>query len=1726
MKTNKAKLDARLDEMKRAIPKLKKENQALAKEFCDMIYGGIRFTGNVETKLIKLLAKRKKQLHEVFEGDRAELIPFLFGHNKENQKLFEKLWNRLPVYAFQVGFNRRSFRTRKRTLLYLAKGVGLISSLFKAIETGCTLETYFDHGVKARSAAMRGKNIQESPEGEAWSQVDVFFVCQWIALALDENDSFVKERIKDIIYGDNSAGMLTHEIVRGILMSRNAEAHKMLGDLLLAAKLQEGLRQSILEACDECSVEGFEYMMNLILDNNLERFSSIVRAMGTWMGLNSNEMRPKAIRKALEISGRLVDDPQKADALLDGNDALELYVALWGIALREIDDVRKPLLTFVKSGQKYKRLAALHFMRQADDRAVDKDVVFELLENDDLEIWEKITWTVRSLLDHEMSCRHAESRLKIMVDQDKTEDDEEAEMFDDDDDGMIDPSLGRLDDGEVRRLFDRLYALAEATPKKETRFEPNVFQEEIRRISASQFVIAMLPAAIILGRQDGDVQKLAELLPKADSYVKGEMVQKTLTFENPTHRPILVDIFCDPHLGWYRSNVTEKFKSASLTSKEYETLEAALRFKDATLRVDLIKLLLQRTPEGLQESIQRLLVAKEEPKRLAGLDLIGQAEKLAKKDKRYADVVATCKEKALASASSAKKKGTKQSAAENILVQNISAKQTAEYSRDNGYGLCDPQGAASLPLPKKSKTILAELLAKGLPRFEKIFDGLSNLLHEHRDYEYTGYYYYGEERQDVILGSSTWFSPTRSIEERKALRNGNPDILPDDLPLAEVWIEFMSKNKITPKDFLLLHLLAEGSSSSYRESFKDYCTGKGEYKEFAEHYVPWFNTVCWPYKTLEKFRDRYHKIPHLSLVVGLLNVFLDAVPEEEKADLYLDLLSGIYYATPKHIFTQPCSISRGYRGEQYIHTAFNCWQVDFLPKILGACAALSDEVRFEERSRLLYAFYQATEFEHELAPGAKALQKQLEAGLIDETEFYRELLVRANRENLMSEATGGRHYRWKFGEQKKAEFPSIEKLLPKAFDRILEIELKRGDSETEVSKLARRIGHFEGIRYFASIVRAMDKTPFVRGYSYSDVESRSIVFCSLLKACEPEEGADSKLFKDIPEQRLLEAAMYAPQWIDLVQEYLGWKGLTSACWYFHAHINESMSETKESIIARYSPITAQRFKDGAFDIDWFNDAHATLGDKRFQMVYDAAKYITSGGNHRRAQIFADALRGKLKIDEIRKSVVEKRNKDNLLAYSLLPLKKGKAGEKEQLERYAFIQNFLKESKKFGQQRKESEGKVCEIALENLARAAGYEDVNRFIWAMETEKMKEYAKYFNSEKIEGFELSIIVDEFGKPRIRSLKEDGTELKDVPTKLKKHAYVAELKDAVKIFRDQFRSVRENFEKAMEHETEFTAEELGNLSQNPVIRPIIEKLVYRCGKTFGFFSEGQLIYVDAKDAKKKLKPGDRLIIAHPSHLFEAKVWKAFQKIVFEREIVQPFKQVFRELYLPNADEKKAKTSSNRYAGHQIQPNKTVALLKGRNWTIDPDFGFQKVFYKLDVVIRLYCYADWFTPSDIEPPTIEKIEFVDRKTFETIPLEKIPPVIFSEIMRDLDLVVSVAHVGGVDPEASLSTVEMRAAIMEETVKLLKLKNVTFKKSHAMIKGSLCEYTVHLGSGEVQMMAGGSLTILPVHSQRRGRLFLPFIDDDPKTAEIMSKTILLAEDEKIKDPTILAAIGR
>ena len=276
-------------------------------------------------------------------------------------------------------------------------------------------------------------------------------------------------------------------------------------------------------------------------------------------------------------------------------------------------------------------------------------------------------------------------------------------------------------------------------------------------------------------------------------------------------------------------------------------------------------------------------------------------------------------------------------------------------------------------------------------------------------------------------------------------------------------------------------------------------------------------------------------------------------------------------------------------------------------------------------------------------------------------------------------------------------------------------------------------------------------------------------------------------------------------------------------------------------------------------------------------------------------------------------------------------------------------------------------------------------------------------------------------------------------------------------------------------------------------------------------------------------LKPGEKLRIAHPLDLLPAAQWHEWQKDCFARERIQPFKQVFRELYPLTETEKQEGTQTRRYAGHQVQPRQALALLGQRGWVHHPEEGVRKTFHDAGLTVWIEFQQSFYTPAEIEGLTLESVHFSKRsdgKCGVALQLADIPPRLFSEAMRDLDLVVSVAHRGGVDPEASASTVEMRAALVEETCRLLKLANVRVKDRYALVEGKLGRYTVHLGSAVTRKMPGETLFIVPVHSQHRGRLFLPFADDDPRTAEVMSKVLLLARDTEIKDPNILDQIRR
>jgi len=720
--------------------------------------------------------------------------------------------------------------------------------------------------------------------------------------------------------------------------------------------------------------------------------------------------------------------------------------------------------------------------------------------------------------------------------------------------------------------------------------------------------------------------------------------------------------------------------------------------------------------------------------------------------------------------------------------------------------------------------------------------------------------------------------------------------------------------------------------------------------------------------------------------------------------------------------------------------------------------------------------------------------------------------------------------RWR-RHQHEERNPGAVALADRVRQRVLAIEVHRGDLPTAASALALRLRSVEGVSTTAAVLGSLGAAALQRGWS-ADGISRQAVFSHLLRVSRPAEAdrADDLVAAardaGVRDRRLLELAVYAPQWAALVEQALGWPGLEDGVWWFHAHTKDDRwsvdADVRESWAARSAertPLGADDLVAGGVDVAWFLRSHAELGEARWKQLHAAAKFASGGGGHRRAQLFAEAMLGLADEGALEGRIRTKRHQDSVRALGLLPLPAAEPDRAEaSMRRYGTLREFERGAAKFGSMRQASERGAVRIGIENLARTAGSPDPQQFAWAMEAAEAGALADGPITVAEDDVAVTLSISPDGLAEIGVVRGNKA-LKAVPASHRKRPAIAELVARRTALARQARRVRASLEASMVRQDRFRTEDLVALDRHPVVAPMLELLVFvdEAGRT-ARRRAGQLI--DAYGAE--LVPTGTLRIAHPVDLAGGGDWVRWQEQLYAEEARQPCKQVFRELYVVTAAERDGGPISHRYDGHQVQPRQALALLGSRGWLADRESGeVSRVFHDHGMVARLELLDGFGTPADVELPTISGIGFTERGSYLAQPLGSVAPVVLSEAMRDLDLVVSVAHAGAVDPEATASTVDVRAALVREAARTLRLDNVREVGSHVVIQGKLGEYSVHLGSGVVHRRPGGEVCIIPVDSQRRGRVFLPFADDDPKTAEVVAKVLLLARDHQIKDPSIL-----
>ncbi len=322
----------------------------------------------------------------------------------------------------------------------------------------------------------------------------------------------------------------------------------------------------------------------------------------------------------------------------------------------------------------------------------------------------------------------------------------------------------------------------------------------------------------------------------------------------------------------------------------------------------------------------------------------------------------------------------------------------------------------------------------------------------------------------------------------------------------------------------------------------------------------------------------------------------------------------------------------------------------------------------------------------------------------------------------------------------------------------------------------------------------------------------------------------------------------------------------------------------------------------------------------------------------------------------------------------------------------------------------------------------------------------------------------------------------------------------------------------------------------------------------------------VDAADRPLAPLPEEtRVCLWHPVRT-DGDTIAAWQAWLDRHEVRQPFKQAYREIYVLTDAERTTATYSNRFASHILRQHQFRALAQARGWTYRLQGGFD----------------DWSTPTLELPGWRLAVEFLvegietddampnagvypfvatDQVRFrryegrqdwydrhgEVVPLAEIPPLVFTEVMRDVDLFVGVASVG-TDPTwhdrgpqrireywdrfafgELTSSAQTRRVVLERLVPRLAIASRCELEDRCLVvRGDLRTYRIHLGSGNILMEPNNQyLCIVPkAEGNDAGPdLFLPF-EGDALLTTILSKALLLADDRAITDPTITRQISR
>lgn len=422
----------------------------------------------------------------------------------------------------------------------------------------------------------------------------------------------------------------------------------------------------------------------------------------------------------------------------------------------------------------------------------------------------------------------------------------------------------------------------------------------------------------------------------------------------------------------------------------------------------------------------------------------------------------------------------------------------------------------------------------------------------------------------------------------------------------------------------------------------------------------------------------------------------------------------------------------------------------------------------------------------------------------------------------------------------------------------------------------------------------------------------------------------------------------------------------------------------------------------------------------------------------------------------------------------------------------------------------------------------------------------------SERFGDYFVRVSIDETTSAAIDWSDAQGKTLKSIPAYVKEY-HAAEWKDLQRSAKDMEKMLvahRSRIERLLPTQRDISIETLRTCYLNhALLADMARRLIWQFESGLGIWHKGRVI--DDAEREIDLRGQKTARLWHPI-TFDVETILHWRCWLEDHGIRQPFKQAHREVYLITDAEKQTATYSNRFAAHVLRQHVFAALCEQRGWTFRlmgqwdshntptlelPRLGLQ-VQYDVDFprdeneVSGQYIYMLIRTGA---------VRFTGPARVPQ-PLESIPPVVFSEVMRDIDLFTGVASIGSDsawgqqeptpfreywDAFSFGELTEMarnRKTVIERLLPQLPIKDrCKIDGRFLVVRGDRTTYRIHLGSGNVLMEPGSRyLCIIQGAATKASPRDLPLpFEGDHILSLILSKAFLLANDRKIKDQSIL-----